>query len=411
VKKIFEVALGILTAIGGFVDIGDLVFNAQAGARFGMSLGLVVVFGVVGICVFAEMSGRVAACSGRATFDLVRERLGPRVGLMNLVASFSVNLLTFIAEVGGVALALMLVTSISEFLAVPFIGLLVWAVLWRAKFTVMENVLGLLGLCLVVFLVALWQLGPDWGDFLSQAATVDKPGKEDWWTYAYFAVALFGAAMTPYEVFFFSSGGVEEKWTAKDLGVMRANVLIGFPLGGTLSLAIAGCAAVVYGPLDVDVAALSQVGLPVAVALGKIGVAFVVIGFVAATFGAACETGLSAGYAMAQYFGWQWGKFVRPRQAARFHLVLILCVLLAVGVLMTGVDPILVTELSVVFSAVALPLTYFPILVVANDRDYMGEHVNKTLSNSLGTVYLVAVVVAAVAAIPLLVITHMGAGV
>jgi Mn2+/Fe2+ NRAMP family transporter len=114
---------------------------------------------------------------------------------------------------------------------------------------------------------------------------------------------------------------------------------------------------------------------------------------------------------MAQYFGWQWGKFVRPREAARFHLVLILCVLLAVGVLMTGVDPILVTELSVVFSAVALPLTYFPILVVANDRDYMGEHVNRTLSNTLGTVYLVAVVVAAVAAIPLLVITHMGAGV
>jgi Mn2+/Fe2+ NRAMP family transporter len=411
VKKIFAIALGILTAIGGFVDIGDLVFNAQAGARFGMSLGLVVVFGVVGICVFAEMSGRVAACSGRATFDLVRERLGPRMGLMNLVASFAVNLLTFIAEIGGVALALMLVTSISEFLAVPFIGLLVWAVLWRAKFTVMENVLGLLGLCLVVFLVALWQLGPSWGDFWSQAATVDKPGQEDWWTYAYFAVALFGAAMTPYEVFFFSSGGVEEKWTAEDLGEMRANVLIGFPLGGTLSLAIAGCAAVVYGPLDVDVAALSQVGLPVAVALGKIGVAFVVIGFVAATFGAACETGLSAGYSMAQYFGWQWGKFVRPRDAARFHLVLILCVLLAVGVLMTGVDPILVTELSVVFSAVALPLTYFPILVVANDRDYMGEHVNRTLSNTLGTVYLVAVVVAAVAAIPLLVITHMGAGV
>jgi Mn2+/Fe2+ NRAMP family transporter len=241
--------------------------------------------------------------------------------------------------------------------------------------------------------------------------TFDKPGKEDWLTYAYFAVGLFGAAMTPYEVFFFTSGGVEEKWTAKDLGVMRANVLIGFPLGGLLSLGIAGCAAVVLGPQSVDVAALSQVGLPIAVALGKIGVAFVIIGFVAATFGAACETGLSAGYSIAQFFGWQWGKFVRPRQAARFHLVLILCTILAIGVLMTGVDPILVTELSVVFSAVALPLTYFPILVVANDRDYMGEHANRVLSNTLGSIFLVLLVVVAVAAIPLMVITHMGAGV
>ncbi len=410
-NKIFAIALGVLTAIGGFVDIGDLVVNAQVGSRFGFSLGIVVLIGIVGICVFAEMSGRVAACSGRPTFDLVRERLGPRMGALNLFASVAVTLLTFIAEIGGVTLAVILVTSVSSYLLVPFVGLLVWAVLWRAKFSVMENVLGLLGLCLVVYVVALWQLGPDWGDLTSQLATVDKPGGEDWWTYSYFAVALFGAAMTPYEVFFFSSGGVEEKWTEKDLGTMRANVFIGFPLGGTLSLAIAGCAWTVLGPLHVDVEALSQVGLPVAVALGKIGIAVVIVGFVAATFGAACETGLSAGYSIAQFFGWQWGKFVRARDAAKFHATMILATVVAIAVLLTGVDPILVTELSVVFSAVALPLTYFPILVVANDRDYMGSHANGTLSNTLGSIYLVIVVVAAVAAIPLLFITHMGAGV
>lgn len=100
-KKLFAVALGILTAIGGFVDIGDLVTNGLVGARFGMSLGWVVIVGIVGICVFAEMSGRVAAVSGRATFELIRERLGPRVGLANLAASMAVTLLTYVAERGG----------------------------------------------------------------------------------------------------------------------------------------------------------------------------------------------------------------------------------------------------------------------------------------------------------------------
>ena len=93
-KKLLGVMLGVLTAIGGFVDIGDLVANALVGARFGMSLAWVVVVGVVGICVFAEMCGRVAAVSGRGAFDLVRERLGPRVGLANLLASFSSTFLT-----------------------------------------------------------------------------------------------------------------------------------------------------------------------------------------------------------------------------------------------------------------------------------------------------------------------------
>lgn len=109
-KKYFAIFLGILTAIGGFVDIGDMVTNATVGSRFGMSLAWVVVLGVVGICVFAEMSGRVVAMSGRPTFDVIRERLGPRVGLVNLVGSMAVTLLTFVAEVGGVALALELAT-------------------------------------------------------------------------------------------------------------------------------------------------------------------------------------------------------------------------------------------------------------------------------------------------------------
>ena len=56
-KRLFAVALGVLTAIGGFLDIGDIVTNAVVGSRFGWSLVWVVVVGVIGICVFAQMAG------------------------------------------------------------------------------------------------------------------------------------------------------------------------------------------------------------------------------------------------------------------------------------------------------------------------------------------------------------------
>ena len=46
--------------------------------------------------------------------------------------------------------------------------------------------------------------------------------------------------------------------------------------------------------------------------------------------------------------------------------------------------------------------------MIANDPDYVGEHVNGRVTNLLGTVYLVLILVAAVAAIPLMVITRMG---
>jgi Mn2+/Fe2+ NRAMP family transporter len=408
VKKLFALTLGILTAIGGFVDIGDLVTNGLVGSRYGMSLAWVVVVGILGICVFAEMSGRVAAVSGRATFDLVRERLGPRMGLLNLVASMLVTLLTFVAEIGGVALALELASDIHPYLWIPVAGAAVWIVLWRVKFAVLENAFGIAGLALVVFAVALWQLGPDWADLWRQASRPFVPHDESHTTYFYYAIALFGAAMTPYEVFFFSSGGVEEHWSPKDLSTMRANVFVGFPLGGLISLAIAAVAAVVYLPEGIELSTLGQVTLPVPLALGQVGLVLVLLGVFAATFGAACETGLSVGYSISQYFGWQWGKYVRPMEASRFHTVLLVSAIVAVGTLLTTVDPIMVTEYSVVFSAVALPLTYLPILVVANDRTYMGRYANGRLANTLGSIYLVIVVVASLAAIPLMIVTRAG---
>jgi Mn2+/Fe2+ NRAMP family transporter len=409
VKRLLGVALGVLTAIGGFLDIGDIVTNAVVGSRFGWSLAWVVVVGVVGICVFAQMSGRVAAVSGRATFEIIRERLGPRLAFGNLGASFLINLLTVIAEVGGIALALQLASSVAYLAWVPVAAVAVWLVVWRVKFSLLENVTGLLGLTLVGFAVALFLLDPDWGRLLGEAVSRPLQHGEHVSTYWYYAVALFGAALTPYEVFFYSSGAVEEGWTEKDVGQSRLNVLVGFSIGGLLSLAIAGCAAVVLLQRDIAVTSLAQVVLPVGEAGGRLLLAVIIVGIVAATFGAALETTLSSGYGLAQFFGWSWGKFRRPSKAARFHLVMIICLFVAVGVLMTGVDPVAVTEFSVVFSAVALPLTYLPILIVSNDPAYMRDRTNSRLLNAVGQVYLVIILVASIAAIPLMVITRQGA--
>jgi Mn2+/Fe2+ NRAMP family transporter len=408
-KKFFEIFLGILTAFGGFVDIGDLVANAETGARFGMGLAWVVVIGVIGIVLYAEMSGRVAAISGRPVFDVIRERLGARIALIDLVASLLINVLTVAAEIGGLALVIQLATDLNYLLWVPLTAAAVWIVIWKVRFSVMEKVFGITGLLLVVTAVALWRLDPDWGRLLSDAASVGPPATENWATYLFFAVALIGAAMTPYEVFFFSSGAVEEHWTRRDLMVNRANVYLGFPLGGLLSLAIMAGAAVVLEPRGIDADHLSQMALPVAVGLGRIGLAILYVGMFAAIFSAALETSLSAGYTVAQFYGWQWGKYVRPREASRFHLVVLLSIVVAVGLVLTTIDPIKLTEYSIVLSAAALPLTYFPILVVANDPSYVGESTNSRLTNAVGFVYLVLLLVVSIATIPLMIWTRAGA--
>jgi Mn2+/Fe2+ NRAMP family transporter len=343
-------------------------------------------------------------------FDLVRERLGPRVALANLAGSLLITVLTLGAELGGVGLALELATSVSYLLWVPVVAFVLWAGLWRAKFSVLENIFGLTGLVLIVFIIAVFRLHGDTASLVHQATHPGPPAGEDWGTYWFFAVALFASALTPYEVFFFSSGAVEERWTTKDLMTSRINVFVGFPLGGLLAFALMLTSAMVFHPLNISVDSLSQAALPAAVALGKLGLAAAILGFFAATFGAAMETGLSAGYTVAQYFGWAWGKLHRPRDAARFHTVVLISIVIGALVLLTTIDPIQLTEYTLVFSAVVLPLTYLPILVVANDHDYLKKRVNGRLANTLGVIYLVIVLVAAVAALPLMIITRNGGG-
>ncbi|SCF25509.1 Mn2+ and Fe2+ transporters of the NRAMP family [Micromonospora viridifaciens] len=406
-RKLLAATLGVLSAIGGFVDIGDLVAASQAGARFGMAHAWVLLVGVLGICAYAEMAGRIAAVSGRAVFDLVRERLGPRVALLNLVASWLVTVITLAAELGGVALALQLGSGVHYLFWVPVAAVAVWLVLWRLRFELMERIFGLAGLSLLVFAVALFALPTDWAQLGHGMLHISSAG-QGWPVYWFVAVALFASTVSPYEVFFFSSGGVEERWSPADLAHARSNVLIGFPVGGFLALSLIAVAAVAYHPGGTSLTTLDQVAGPVASALGGVGLAVAVLAFFAVTFGAALETGLSAAYAVAQYFGWQWGKRVTPREAARFHTVLLISVLLGVLMLMTTIDPVQLTEYMLVLSAVVLPLTYLPILVVANDRNYLGDRVNGRWMNLLGVVFLLLIAVASVAAIPLAIITGMG---
>ncbi len=408
-KRALGLALGVLTAIGGFMDIGDLVTDALIGARFGLSLVWVTVVAVIGITLYSEMAGRIAAATGRAVFDLVRERLNPNLALANVAASYLVNAITLVAELCGVALSLELATDVHYLLWVPMVALLAFLVIWRMRYRHMERFYGVVGLALFVFVVAVWRLGPDWGVMLHDATHPSIPADESIPRYLFYAIVMLGAQMTPYEVFFFSSGVVEHGWTRRNLVDIRVNTIVGYVIGGLLAIGIQVCAYLVLRPRGIEVSHLSQTALPVIVAFGKMGFALAIIGIFAATFGSVIETLLSSGYTLAHHFGWTAGKTRARVETSRFSAVLLVTLLAATAFALTSIDPIRITIYAVYLGAATLPFTFLPILVVANDRRYLGDLVNGRLANALGIVYLVLVSAAAVLALPLLIATKGGA--
>jgi manganese transport protein len=163
-------------------------------------------------------------------------------------------------------------------------------------------------------------------------------------------------------------------------------------------------------PEGISAELLGTTSLLAEVPLGQVGLILALVGTVFAISGAAIDSAFSGAYNVAQFLGWEWGKYRTPAGAPRFTIAWFLMLLLGFLIVVTGVDPILVTELSVIFSVVALPLTYIPILLVANDRAYMGRYTNGSLGNVFGVFYLVVLLVISAAAIPLLLLSNMGQG-
>lgn len=410
-SRILEVFLGILTAMGGFVEIGELTFMMNAGSKFNYQLLWVVLLGVVGIMVFGEITGRIAAVRGQAVFNVVRERAGLRLGLLTLVAATLVCLLTCAAEIGAIALLWELLSGWAYrgliLLALVFLLLAMWFLSFKA----IERVFGLLGLLMVVFIVAAVKMHPDWSQMAGGLVPTLPSGPTDHQLlYAYYAVALLSAVMLPYETYFYASGAIEDHWTPHDVNLNRAIVIIGFALGGVLAAALMSIGHQYLGPWQVEAGLPGTAAFSVASELGRAGLWLAIGGMFFAFAGAAIETAFCSAYDIAQFFGWPWGKFRAPRNAPRFVLSWMVVLVLSTLVVLTGVDPIQVVEYSIVFSVVILPLTYFPVMAISRDADVMGAYVNGPIANTLGWIYFVLITVAALAAIPLLVLTHGGNG-
>jgi Mn2+/Fe2+ NRAMP family transporter len=136
-------------------------------------------------------------------------------------------------------------------------------------------------------------------------------------------------------------------------------------------------------------------------AFGRRGFYLFVAALAIACLGAALELSLATGYSIAQAFGWNWGENLEPRKAARFAAGYSGFIALAALLVLTGIEPMKLTLFSMAITAVVLPLSVAPFLVLMNDRRFMGEQVNGRLSNAVVvfTVGLAAVI--AIVAIPL----------
>jgi Mn2+/Fe2+ NRAMP family transporter len=399
-RQLVEVALGVLTSVGGYLDVGAVATSAQAGAEFGFRHLWVLGLGTLVVIFLVEMAGRFAAVSGHPLRAALRERLGFNFFVATSAAEMGVGVLVLASEIGGIALALQLVTGVSYRVWALPAGVLVWALLWNGTFGVLEKGVALLGLVTLAFVYGAVRLHPPLGEVAR--GVLPGGGGHDAAHYWFIAVAILGALISPYLLWFYSAGAVEDHWSVAEVPTNRMVAVVGMGFGSVVAGCVLIVAAMVFLPRGIVVDDYAQIALGLTTALrGSLGFYLFAASLGIACLGAALEAALAMAYVFAQGLGWNWGESMRPRRAARFAVTYTAALLVSVVPMLLGVDPLALTVFSMALTAVMLPIAIFPFLVLMNDERYLGRHRNGRLSNAVVIGVIALAFVLAVVTIPL----------
>jgi NRAMP (natural resistance-associated macrophage protein)-like metal ion transporter len=398
-KKAMQLALGILTSVGGFFDIGNIATSLQAGTQFRFQLIWSMLLATIVVIFLVEMSGRFAAVSGAAVPDAIRDHFGFRFWLVPFVVLMFVHILVLASEIGGICFALHLVSGLPlQVFALP-VAILVWLFLWRSTFETIENSTSLLGLITIAFIAAAVWHHPPVKELL--AGALPSLPHDDAARYWFIAVSIIGAVIAPYLFYFYSSGAVEDKWDASYVPVNRGIAFIGMTFGSLISIGAIVVAAMVLGPRGIKVDDYHQAALMLTDAFPFWGYTLFAVSMGIACLGAAIEVALATSYSFAQTFGWNWGENMQPNEDARFCLVYTTAILVASLFILLGIDPLKLTIFTMALNAAVLPVVVIPMLLLMNDRKLLGKNANGIVSNSVAAFVLVLTLVLAVVSIPL----------
>jgi Mn2+/Fe2+ NRAMP family transporter len=398
-SALLDLVLGVVTSIGGFVEAGSISTAAQAGSEFGFQLLWAIAGATVMLALLVEMSGRLACVSKRSLAAAVRERFGVPFQSVPLTAELMIDTLLLAAEIGGVAVAIKLLTAAElQWWIVP-VGLAVWLVLWSCGFGVLEYGVGVLGLVTLSFVYAAWQLHPNIADL--RASFMPTPPTHHYTRYGFLAVSILGATVSPYLLNFYSSGAVEEKMNESELWVNRTTAYAGMCFGGVVSMGVLVTSAMVLQRPQIIVDSYEQAALMFVPVFNRWAVTLFALSLGIGCFGAAVEITLNAGYVFAQVFGWSWGVNKPRREAARFCAAYTAVLLAALVIGLLGFDPLRLTLISVALTVVIMPMVVLPFLVLMNDGRYVKQHTSGAIGNGALAIVTILAGLMALVVVPL----------
>jgi len=354
------------------------------------------------------LSSKVGQVSGEGLFALLRKHYSKWILYSALAAAVTGNTIEAGADIGGIAAALRLLAPIPVPIILATVTAIILALQLWGSYTLMRDTFRWLALILLAYIGAAILAKPDWSEVLRGTLIPHiQPSRK----FLSLLVAVIGTTLSAYLYTWQSNQEVEEKiahgqrslqdrkgTTAEVLRSTRMDVVLGMLFSSiVMYFVMLATSATLFttGQREITTAAEAAEALrPLAgdtakwlFALGLIGAGFVAVPVMTA----------GAAYDLAQSFNWKYGLSKKPREAKRFYAAIVVCTVIGFAMNFLGLNPMKALVWAGIVQGVSTPPLLLLILLMTNNRQIMGEWVNRRATNILAGVTLAAILAASLA--------------
>jgi NRAMP (natural resistance-associated macrophage protein)-like metal ion transporter len=333
---------------------------------------------------------RIGRITQRGMAEILREHYGRGVAVLASLVLIIANIALIAADLAAIGSGLQLITGISYlWFIVPIVAILWYLTVYRS-FEGIKKIFIALSLAFVAYIITAIFSGANWGQVLFHTFVPQVN-----FTFASIssAVALLGATISPYTMFWQVQGEKEQKRTGSTrnkLHMAALDIGVGVVSGNLVAYFIIICTAATIFVHHGQIATAADAARALSPLLGPFATYLFAIGLIGAGVIAIPILLASTSYAVAGTIGWPGGLSKKPWQNEGFYLILTAALVVSLILALLRIDPIRLIFWANVLSGVLSPVMIVFVILVGNNRRVMDNQRLGPFTNiGLGVAFLV----------------------
>jgi len=370
-------------------DAGGITTYSVAGANYGYQLLWTLIPAFVVLLVIQEMNARMGIVTGKGLADLIRENAGVKITFFIFVGLLIADIGNTTTEFAGVA-GSMQVFGVSKYISVPLAAIAVWLLVVKGTYRSAEKIFLVFSVFLLSYVVSAILGKPHWGEI--GTAMIHPHMKMDFGTLS-IVIGIIGTTIAPWMQFYMQSAVIEKGLKMEDYRYTLWDVVIGCTMTVVVAFfIIVACASTLHvNGIRIEEAKDAAMALrPLAGALASQVFAF---GLLIASIFSATILPIATAFYVCEAFGFEAGIDKTWKEAPEFYVLYTAIIAIAVGIILIPNAPLItITLWSQIINGILLPVVLVCMIFLVNNRDVMGEHVNKPIINVIGWATVVILV-------------------